>query len=83
MSGTVIAFVILALAIGALVGWLLGSRQAAAARQTVENLRLQLDAVVKERDSNRDAATRLAALEAWYAGDDTNWDELNGDHSDA
>jgi DNA recombination protein RmuC len=64
MSGTVIAFVILALAIGALVGWLLGSRQAAAARQTVENLRLQLDAVVKERDSNRDAATRLAALEA-------------------
>ena len=25
---------------------------------------LQLDAVVKERDSNRDAATRLAALEA-------------------
>ena len=64
MSGTVIAFVVLALAIGALVGWLLGSRQAAAARQTVENLRLQLDAVVKERDSNRDAATRLAALEA-------------------
>ena len=44
MSGTVIAFVVLALAIGALVGWLLGSRQAAAARQTVENLRLQLDA---------------------------------------
>jgi DNA recombination protein RmuC len=64
MSGTVIAFVVLALAIGALVGWLLGSRQAAAARQTVENLRLQLDAVVKERDSNRDAATRLVALEA-------------------
>ena len=64
MSGTVIAFVVIALAIGALVGWLLGSRQAAAARQTVENLRLQLDAVVKERDSNRDAATRLAALEA-------------------
>ena len=44
MSGTVIAFVVLALAIGALVGWLLGSRQAAAARQVTENLRLQLDA---------------------------------------
>jgi DNA recombination protein RmuC len=64
MNGTVVAFVVLALAIGALVGWLLGSRQAAAARETVENLRLQLDAVVKERDSSRDAAARLAALEA-------------------
>ncbi|HJR83024.1 MAG TPA: DNA recombination protein RmuC, partial [Sphingomicrobium sp.] len=64
MNGTVVALVVIALAIGALIGWLLGSRQAAAARQTVENLRLQLDAVVKERDSSRDAATRLAALEA-------------------
>ena len=64
MGGTVIAFVVIALAVGALVGWLLGSRDGAAARQTIENLRLQLDEVVKERDSNRDAATRLAALEA-------------------
>ena len=64
MSGTVIAFVVVALAIGALVGWLVGSRDGAGARQTVESLRLQLDAVVKERDINRDAATRLAALEA-------------------
>ena len=64
MGGTVIAFVVIALAVGALVGWLLGSRDGAGARQTIENLRLQLDEVVKERDSNRDAATRLAALEA-------------------
>ena len=33
-------------------------------RQTVENLRLQLNEVVKERDLNRDAATKLAVLEA-------------------
>ena len=64
MSGTVIAFVAIALAIGALVGWLLGSREGAGARQTIDNLRLQLDEVVKERDANREAATRLAALEA-------------------
>ena len=64
MSGTVIAFVVIALAIGALVGWLVGSRDGAGARQTVESLRLQLDEVVKERDANREAATRLAALEA-------------------
>ena len=64
MSGTVIAFVAIALAIGALIGWLLGSRDGAGARQTIDSLRLQLDEVVKERDANRDAATRLAAVEA-------------------
>src|SRR5262245_43429620 len=64
MGGTIIAFVVIALAIGVLVGWLLGGREGAGAKQTIENLRLQLDEVVKERDANREAATRLAALEA-------------------
>ena len=64
MSGTVITFVIIALAIGALVGWLLGSRDVAGAKQTIESLRLQLNEVLKERDANREAATKLAALEA-------------------
>ena len=53
-----------ALALGALVGWLLGSRDGAGAKQTVENLRMQLDEVVKERDVNRTAAQDLAALRA-------------------
>jgi DNA recombination protein RmuC len=53
-----------ALAIGALVGWLLGSRDGVAARQTVDSLRLQLDEVVKERDENRTAAHELVALKA-------------------
>ena len=64
MDAAVLGFLFVALALGALVGWLLGSRQGAGARQTVDSLRLQLDAVVKERDANRDAVTRLAALEA-------------------
>ena len=64
MSATVIAFIIVALAVGTLFGWLLGSREGAGAKLTVENLRLQLNEVLKERDANRDAATRLAALEA-------------------
>ena len=64
MSATVIAFIIVAVAVGALIGWLLGSREGAGAKLTVENLRLQLNEVLKERDANRDAATRLAALEA-------------------
>jgi len=64
MNATVLGFLFVALAIGAVIGWLVGSRAAAGARNTVDTLRLQLDEVVKERDSNRDAVTRLAALEA-------------------
>ncbi|HEX6742335.1 MAG TPA: DNA recombination protein RmuC [Sphingomicrobium sp.] len=59
-----ILFVLVALLAGGVIGWLWASRTAAAAMQTVDHLRLQLDEVVRERDSNRDAATKLAALEA-------------------
>ena len=64
MDAAGLLMIVVALTIGAVIGWLIGSRAAAGARQTVETLRLQLDAVVRERDVNRDAATRLAALEA-------------------
>jgi DNA recombination protein RmuC len=64
MDATVMSFVFVALIIGALRGWLFASREAAGAKHTVQSLRLQLDAVTLERDANRDAATKLAALEA-------------------
>ena len=64
MDWTVVVFVLLALAAGALVGWLYASRESAGARQTIDNLRLQLDEVVRERDANRGAAQDLAALRA-------------------
>src|SRR5689334_5832198 len=64
MTATVLGFILVALAIGVAIGWLLGNRAAAGARHTVDALRLQLDEVVKERDANRDAVTKLAALEA-------------------
>lgn len=64
MNAAVIAFIPVALILGAAIGWLWASREAASARQSVENLRLQLDEVARERDANRDAATKLAALEA-------------------
>jgi DNA recombination protein RmuC len=64
MDAAVVAFVVLALAIGAVLGWLWASRESAGAKQTVENLRLQLDEVVKERDSNRGAVNELGALRA-------------------
>lgn len=54
----------LGVALGALLGWLYAGRDSAAARQTVENLRLQLDEVVRERDANRESANELAAFRA-------------------
>ena len=67
MDATVFAFVILALVVGGIIGWLAGSRTAAASRQVTESLRLQLDEVVKERDSSRSAMQELAALKAGQA----------------
>lgn len=58
------AFILLGLIIGGVIGWLWAGRETAGARQTVENLRLQLDEVVKERDANRSAVSELAALKA-------------------
>ena len=64
MDATVLLFIVVALGLGALIGWLLGSRDGAGAKQTAQSLRLQLDEVVKERDANRGAANDLAALRA-------------------
>ncbi|MGN6590279.1 MAG: DNA recombination protein RmuC [Sphingomicrobium sp.] len=75
MSLTVVAFVVLALVVGAMIGWLYASREAAGAKHTVESLRLQLDEVVRERDVNREAATKLAALQATQQERDRNYEE--------
>jgi len=64
VNATVIMIGLLALVIGGVIGWLFATREAAGAKQTIGNLRLQLDEVVKERDANREAVVRLAALEA-------------------
>ena len=76
MSATLVTILILvAVAVGALLGWLLGSRGIAAGQGIAESLRLQLDGVREERDhhSNRfdalsrehgDLATRHAAAVA-------------------
>jgi DNA recombination protein RmuC len=75
--------VIAALAIGALIGWLVAGRNSAGAAQTVENLRMQLDAVTGERDqarSNLDASSReLAAMQA----DARNFDQRMKDLADS
>ena len=52
MDVAAIVFVIVALGIGALLGWLIGSRASAAGQGVVDSLRLQLDAVREERDGH-------------------------------
>jgi DNA recombination protein RmuC len=64
LNSIVIIVGLIALGLGAVIGWLFGNRDGAGARQTVENLRLQLNEVVRERDSNRGAVSELAALRA-------------------
>src|SRR5690348_818798 len=64
MDAAVVAFVVLALIVGAALGWLWASREAAGAKQTVESLRSQLNAVTAERDALRPAVQELAGLKA-------------------
>ncbi|HEX6217736.1 MAG TPA: DNA recombination protein RmuC [Sphingomicrobium sp.] len=61
---TLILIGVVALLLGAAIGWLLGSRGGEQGRATAEALRLQLDEVVKERDAGRGALQELAALKA-------------------
>ena len=70
--GIAIAAVFAGLAVGALIGWLLGSRTAAAAAQVTESLRHQLDGVREERDrlaaERKDLGEQLGAANATIAG---------------
>jgi DNA recombination protein RmuC len=61
MDASLIIVAIAALALGALIGWLLGSRGGEQGRATAESLRMQLDGVVKERDESRDQIGPLNA----------------------
>ena len=59
MDASVIIVAIIALALGALIGWLAGSRSAAAGQGVAESLRLQLDSVRDERDAHARAIEAL------------------------
>jgi DNA recombination protein RmuC len=50
MDAGLIMVAIVALVLGAVIGWLFAGRETAGAKQTIDSLRLQLDGVVAERD---------------------------------
>ena len=75
MDAAFFAFVFIALLVGGAIGWLLGSRDGVGARHTVENLRLQLDEVVKERDAARTACDAAAKEVATLQADARNFDQ--------
>ena len=75
MDALTIGLVVIALAAGGIIGWLVGSRGGEQGKATAEALRLQLDGVREERDQAREEAERsrsanevtarqLAALQA-------------------
>jgi DNA recombination protein RmuC len=53
MDASLIVVAIIALALGALIGWLAGTRGQSEGKAVAESLRMQLDGVVKERDEAR------------------------------
>ncbi|WP_037501839.1 DNA recombination protein RmuC [Sphingomonas jaspsi] len=68
MDASLIIVGLVALGLGAAIGWLLGARGGEQGKAMAESLRMQLDAVVKERDEARStgdvAARELATLQA-------------------
>ena len=53
MDAGLVVVALIALAVGGIIGWLLGSRGASEGKATAASLRMQLDGVVAERDSAR------------------------------
>ena len=70
MDAAVIVFIVVAITVGGVVGWLMAS---AMSKPVTQSLRLQLDEVAKERDANKDAARDLAALQATQVERDRNY----------
>jgi len=63
------------LVLGALIGWLIGSRGQAEGKAVAESLRLQLDGVAKERDEARDQIGPLSAELARLKAESMHFDQ--------
>jgi len=79
MDANLIIAALVALGLGALIGWLVASRSQAEGKAVAESLRMQLDGVVQERDTNRAAAQELAAFRAAQEERERAYDEKIGE----
>jgi DNA recombination protein RmuC len=75
MDAGLIVVALIALAVGGLIGWLLGSRAGEQGRAVAESLRMQLDGVVQERDEARDQIGPLNAELARLRAESEHFDQ--------
>ena len=75
MDASLIIVALVALALGALIGWLIGSRGGEQGRATAELLRMQLDGVAEERDEARDQIGPLNAELARLRAESEHFDQ--------
>lgn len=74
-----ILLALVALAVGGLIGWLIGSRGGEQGRATAKALRLQLDGVVEERDAMRAEMAPLNAELARLKAESEHFDQRMAD----
>ena len=75
MDFGLIVVALMALAVGGLIGWLIGTRGGEQGKATAESLRMQLDGVVKERDEARDQIGPLNAELARLRAESEHFDQ--------
>jgi DNA recombination protein RmuC len=75
MDVGLIVVAVIALAVGGLIGWLLGTRGGEQGKATAESLRMQLDGVVKERDEAREQIGPLNAELARLRAESEHFDQ--------
>ena len=75
MDAGLIVVALMALGVGGLIGWLIGTRGGEQGRATAESLRMQLDGVVKERDEARDQIGPLNAELARLRAESEHFDQ--------
>ena len=79
MDAGLIVIALMALGVGGLIGWLMGTRGGEQGRATAESLRMQLDGVVKERDEARDQIGPLNAELARLRAESEHFDQRMND----
>jgi DNA recombination protein RmuC len=75
MDAGLIVVALMALGVGGLIGWLMGTRGGEQGKAAAESLRMQLDGVVKERDEARDQIGPLNAELARLRAESEHFDQ--------